>query len=164
MLGLSYNCYVLWTYISYIIFIVRKIFYLLCFNYTRYFVCWYAYEKTSVLYFYHTKSGLFYMGPNDLVEKNVLPTAYIGSNFKYIINNNKTQRMPHRTFHDFLLISRFILLRCTYVLYHTTCVLNTKILHTFQFYFFHKYFRLFIHLVCKMCALLFLKFILIVSK
>lgn len=79
-------------------------------------------RKTSILYFYHTKSGLLYMGPNDLVEKNILPTASIGSNFKYIINNNKIQRMPHRAFHDFLLISRFILLRRTYTYYIIPCV------------------------------------------
>jgi hypothetical protein len=93
-------------------------------------------RKTSVLYSYRTKSGLLYMVSDDLVEKNVLPTVSIGSNFKYIINNNNiTQRMPHRAFHDFLLISRFILLRCTYYIIYHVCAKHQNSSYISIFFF-----------------------------
>lgn len=97
------------------------------------FKCLCAHEK-QVFFTLAIQNQVCFMGPDDLVEKNVLPTVSIGSNFKYIINNNKTQRMPHRVFHDFLLISRFILLRCRYYIIPRVR-LTPKFFILFNFFF-----------------------------
>lgn len=140
------------SYNTLIIIIVHAILVFMNFRYTYIAFKYLCANWKQVFFTLAIRNQVCFMGPDDLAEKNVLPTVSIGSNFKYIINNNKTQRMPHRVFHDFLLISRFILLRCRY--YIIPRVRSTPKFFILFNFFLHKYFRLFIHLVWKMCALL----------